>query len=65
MTLTLYDTKKAAVVWTRVIDKVNCPYTMHFVDLDLDGQEELLINTHEGGAGGYIYAYTIPDFKDM
>lgn len=33
---------------------------VQFIDLDKDGQAELVVNSHEGGDGGSIYSYSMP-----
>ena len=49
-----------AVRQTSIIEKMEAPYDIHLVDLNLDGELNLLVSNHLGGAGGNVTAYTIP-----
>jgi len=49
-------------VLTRVVDDSCGPAeSISFVDFQLNGKKELMVNIHAGGPGGSIYAYGIPD----
>lgn len=53
-------------MWSRSIDEnITAPYSIQFTDLDLDGNDEMVVNTHEGGEGGSIYAYILPKDSDL
>lgn len=42
------------------IDPIKGPEDVQFIDLDNDGEFELVVNTHEGGTGGSILSYAMP-----
>ena len=42
------------------IEPIKGPEDVQFIDLDNDGESELVVNTHEGGAGGSIISYAMP-----
>ena len=63
-TLLTISVTTATVTNTRDIDTtIGSAYTVSLVDLNNDSLPELLVNNHEAGNGGGIFAYEIP--KDI
>lgn len=45
-----------------IIDKtLGAAYDVFFSDVDGDGVNEMVVSTHDGGSGGFIYAYELPN----
>ena len=64
LTLLTIEATTASVTNKRDIDTtIGSAYTASLVDLNNDGSVELLVNNHEAGNGGQIFAYEIP--KDI
>eukprot|EP00051_Salpingoeca_urceolata_P014863 m.189660 g.189660 ORF g.189660 m.189660 type:complete len:421 (+) comp18212_c0_seq5:173-1435(+) len=45
---------------TVIDDTIGPPESLNLVDLNADGNMELLVNSHVGGQGGGVYAFTLP-----
>ena len=59
------STTNATVLGERDIDTTIGPaYDAIFVDLNMDGNKELVVTNHKDGKGGEVYAYEIPT-KDV
>lgn len=60
--------KRLTIYWresgkwcVRVIDdKLGAAFDLALADLNLDGQQDLVVTNHEAGRGGAVYAYQIP-----
>ena len=58
------STTNATVISERDIDTTIGPaYDTIFVDLNMDGNKELVVTNHKDGKGGEVYAYEVP--KDV
>ena len=64
LTLLTIKATTATVTNKRDIDtSIGSAYTVSLVDLNKDGSPDLLVNNHEAGSGGQVFAYEIP--KDI
>lgn len=61
LSLLTISTSSATVTNTRDIDtEIGHAYSVSLVDLNVDGSLDLLVTNHQGGSGGAVYAYEIP-----
>jgi len=49
------------VSYTVIDDTLGAADDLHLADVDGDGQSELIVSSHDGGKGGSVYAYELPD----